>query len=126
MKSILLLSSVIIALSASSQTITYKTNKWGNTKLTHDWATALDNPVSESVIIMQTPTIFKVTFGKKIKFYKIINSSQMDENTMVYNTLMNTKPYIIKVMYISSDKSYAILCENEWAVADITDKTSSK
>ena len=66
MKSILLLSSVIIALSASSQTITYKTNKWGNTKLTHDWATALDNPVSESVIIMQTPTIFTTTLLARI------------------------------------------------------------
>ena len=126
MKSILLLSSVIIALSASSQTITYKTNKWGNTKLTHDWATALDNPVAENVIIIQSPKAFKVTLGKKIKDYKIINSSKMDEDTKVYNTLMNTKPYIIKVMYISSDKSYAILCENEWAVANITDTVVSK
>jgi hypothetical protein len=121
MKSILLLVSLFICLSATSQTITYKTSKWGNTKLTHDWATALDNPVVEPVIIMQTPTIFKATFGKKIKVYKIINSSKMDENTSVYNTLSNSKPYIVKVMYISSDKSYAILCENEWAVTDVTD-----
>jgi hypothetical protein len=124
MKSILLLVSLFICLSASSQTITYKASKWGNTKLTHDWATALDNPVVEPVIILQTPTIFKVTFGKKIKVYKIINSSKMDENTTVYNTLSNSKPYIVKVMYISSDKSYAILCENEWAVTDVTDTTT--
>jgi len=124
MKSILLLVSLFICLSASSQTITYKASKWGNTKLTHDWATALDNPVVEPVIILQTPTVFKVTFGKKIKVYKIINSSKMDENTTVYNTLSNSKPYIVKVMYISSDKSYAILCENEWAVTDVTDTTT--
>src|ERR1700712_6150758 len=108
-------------MSATSQTTTFKTNKWGNTKLTHDWATALDNPVSESVIIVETPSAFKTTFGKKIKNYKVINSSKMDENTMVYNTLMNAKPYIIKVMYIDSDKSYAILCEDEWAVSNVTD-----
>lgn len=126
MKSILLLTLLSICLSASAQTIIYKTNKWGNTKQTHDWATALDNPVSESVVIVQTPTNFKVTFGKKIKAYRIVNSSKMDENTMVYNTQMNAKPYVIKVMFIDSDNSYAILCENEWAVADIKDKTASK
>ena len=121
MKSILLLVGMFICLTATSQTTTYKTSKWGDTKKTHDWATALDNPVVEPVIIVQTPTNFKVTFGKKIKVYKIVNSSKMDEATTVYNTLNNSKPYIIKVMYISSDKSYAILCENEWAVTDITD-----
>ncbi len=126
MKSILLLVSLFICLSASAQTTTYKTTKWGNTKVTHDWATALDNPVVEPVVIVQTPTVFKVTFGKKIKVYKIINSSNMDADTKVYNTLMNTKPYIIKVMYISSDKSYAILCENEWAVSEVTDAVVSK
>jgi hypothetical protein len=128
MKSILLLSSVLIALSATSQTTTFKTNKWGNTKLTqdHDWATALDNPVKENVTIVETATTFKATFGQKIKVYKIINSSKMDDDTHVYNTLMNAKPYIIKVMYISSDKSYAILCENEWAVANVTDAVTAK
>jgi hypothetical protein len=128
MKSILLLSSVLIALSATSQTTTFKTNKWGNTKLTqdHDWATALDNPVKENVTIVETATTFKATFGQKIKVYKIINSSKMDDDTHVYNTLMNAKPYIIKVMYISSDKSYAILCENEWAVANVTDAVTTK
>jgi hypothetical protein len=126
MKSILLLSFLLIAMSATSQTTTFKTNKWGNTKLTHDWATALDNPVSESVIIVETPSAFKATFGKKIKTYKVINSSKMDENTMVYNTLMNAKPYIIKVMYIDSDKSYAILCEDEWAVSNVTDAIVAK
>jgi hypothetical protein len=128
MKSILLLSSMLIALSATSQTTTYKTNKWGNTKLTqdHDWATALDNPVKENVTIVETATTFKATFGQKIKVYKIINSSKMDEDTHVYNTLMNAKPYIIKVMYISSDKCYAILCENEWAVANVTDAVTAK
>jgi hypothetical protein len=128
MKSILLLSSMFIALSATSQTTTFKTNKWGNTKQTqdHDWATALDNPVKENVTIVETPTTFKATFGQKIKVYKIVNSSKMDEDTKVYNTLMNAKPYIIKVMYISSDKTYAILCENEWAVANVTDMVTAK
>jgi hypothetical protein len=127
MKSILLLSSMLIALSATSQTTTFKTNKWGNTKQTldHDWATALDNPVKENVTIVETPTTFKATFGQKIKVYKIINSSKMDDDTKVYNTLMNAKPYIIKVMYISSDKTYAILCENEWAVANVTDAVTA-
>ena len=88
MKSILLLSSILFALSATSQTTTYKTNKWGNTKQTqdHDWATALDNPVKENVTIIETPTAFKATFGQKIKVYKIVNSSKMDEDTRVYNT----------------------------------------
>jgi len=128
MKSILLLSSMFIALSATSQTTTFKTNKWGNTKQTqdHDWATALDNPVKENVIIVETPTTFKATFGQKIKVYKIVNSSKMDEDTKVYNTVMNAKPYIIKVMYISSEKTYAILCENEWAVANVTDAVTAK
>ncbi len=67
MKSILLLVGLFICLTATSQTTTYKTSKWGDTKKTHDWATALDNPVVEPVIILQTPTVFKVTFGKKIK-----------------------------------------------------------
>jgi len=128
MKSILLLSSMLIALTATSQTTTYKSSKWGNTKQTqdHDWATALDNPVKENVTIVETSTSFKATFGQKIKVYKIINSSKMDDDTKVYNTLMNAKPYIIKVMYISSDKSYAILCENEWAVANVTDAVTAK
>jgi hypothetical protein len=128
MKSILLLSSMLIALSATSQTTTFKTDKWGNTKQTqdHDWATALDNPVKENVTIVETPTAFKATFGQKIKVYKIINSSKMDDDTQVYNTLMNAKPYIIKVMYISSDKAYAILCENEWAVANVTNAVVAK
>jgi hypothetical protein len=128
MKSILLLSSILFALSATSQTTTYKTNKWGNTKQTqdHDWATALDNPVKENVTIIETPTAFKATFGQKIKVYKIVNSSKMDEDTRVYNTTMNAKPYIIKVMYISSDKTYAILCENEWAVSNVTDAVVAK
>jgi hypothetical protein len=128
MKSILLLSTLLIALTATSQTTTYKTNKWGNTKQTqdHDWATALDNPVKENVIIVETPTSFKATFGQKVKVYKIVNSSAMDQDTKVYNTTMNAKPYTIKVMYISSDKSYAILCENEWAVANVTDAVVAK
>jgi len=128
MKSILLLSSMLIALSATSQITTFKTNKWGNTKQTqdHDWATALDNPVKENVTIVETPTSIKATFGQKIKVYKIINSSKMDDDTRVYNTMMNAKPYIIKVMYISSDKTYAILCENEWAVANVTDAVTAK
>jgi len=128
MKSILLLSSMLIALSATSQITTFKTNKWGNTKQTqdHDWATALDNPVKENVTIVETPTSIKATFGQKIKVYKIINSSKMDDDTRVYNTMMNAKPYIIKVMYISSDKTYAILCENEWAVANVTDAVIAK
>ncbi len=128
MKSILLLSSMLIALSATSQTTTFKTSQWGNTKQTqdHDWATALDNPVKENVVIVETPTAFKATFGQKIKVYKIVNSSQMDNDTRVYNTLMNAKPYIIKVMYISSDKTYAILCENEWAVANVTNAVVAK
>lgn len=128
MKSILLLSSMLIALTATSQTTTFKTNKWGNTKQTqdHDWATALDNPVKENVTIVESPTTFKATFGQKIKVYKIVNSSNMDADTKVYNTTMNAKPYIIKVMYISSDKTYAILCENEWAVANVTDAVIAK
>ena len=126
MKSILLLVSLIICLSATSQTITYKATKWGDTQKTHDWATALDNPVVEPVTILQSPTLFKATFGKKIKVYKIISTSKMDENTTVFNTLHNSKPYIIKVMYISSDKTYAILCENEWAVTDISNPTTVK
>jgi|GEM_PF-2741420 hypothetical protein len=126
MKSILLLVSLIICLSAASQTITYKASKWGDTQKTHDWATALDNPVVEPVTILQSPTVFKVTLGKKIKVYKIISNSKMDENTTVFNTLHNSKPYIIKVMYISSDKTYAILCENEWAVTDISNPTTGK
>lgn len=125
MKSILLLTGLFFCLSASSQTTTYKTNKWGDTKKFHDWGTALDNPVTESVVIVQTPTVFKVTFGQKIKVYKIVNSSSMDQDTKVFNTLMNTKPYIIKVMTLGAD-SYAILCENEWAVSDIKDVVSSK
>ncbi len=41
MKSTLLVLSLLIYLSPSAQTIVYKTNKWGDTKKTHDWATAL-------------------------------------------------------------------------------------
>ncbi len=125
MKSTLLVLSLLIYLSTSAQTIVYKTNKWGDTKKTHDWATALDNPVAESVTIVQSPNNFKVTFGQHIKIYKVVNSSKMDENTMVYNTLMNGKPYIIKVMYLDTDKTYAVFCENEWAVADIKDRTQT-
>jgi hypothetical protein len=126
MRPTLLVLSLIIYLSAAAQTITYKASKWGNTKLTHDWATALDNPVVENVIIVQSPNNFRVTLGQKIKIYKVVNSSKMDENTLVYNTLMNGKPFIIKVMYMDSDKTYVILCENEWAVADIKDRTPAK
>jgi len=107
-----------------AQTITYKANKWGNTKLYKSWTTALDNPVLEKVVIVQTDKVFKITFGgKRTLTYAILNSEKGNPTSTKYNVKANDKDYSIKVMFI--DNAYYILCENEWAVAEITDMSSS-
>ena len=107
-----------------AQTETYKADKWGNTKLHKKWTTALDNPVLEKVAIVQTPKSFKVTFGgKRTLIYTILGSDKLNATTTNYNVKSGDKNYSIKVMYI--DNAYYFICENEWAVAEITDMSSS-
>lgn len=118
----LLFSSLSFVLYA--QTITYKANKWGNTKLHKSWTTALDNPVLEKVVVVQTDKSFKITFGgKRTLSYTIVNSEKLNATSTKYNVKSADKNYSIKVMFI--DNAFFILCENEWGVADITDMSSS-
>ena len=110
--------------SLNAQTITYKANKWGNTKLYGKWTRALDNPVIEKVVIVQTDKTIQVTFGKRTMIYSIINSELTDASTTRYDVKMNNKNYSIKRMLV--ENAYYFICENEWAVAEITDIASSE
>lgn len=126
MKKILFLTLLFSSLSFAlyAQTITYRANKWGNTKLHKSWTTALDNPVLEKVVVVQTDKSFKITFGgKRTLAYTVINSEKLNATSTKYNVKSGNKNYSIKVMFI--DNAYYILCENEWAVAEITDMSSS-
>ena len=126
MKKILFLTILFSSLSVAlyAQTITYKASKWGNTKLHKSWTTALDNPVLEKVVVVQTDKSFKITFGsKRTLAYNIVNSEKLNATSTKYNVKSGDKNYSIKVMFI--DNAYYILCENEWAVAEITDMSSS-
>jgi hypothetical protein len=126
MKKTLLLTLLFSSLSfiLFAQTITYKANKWGNTKLHKSWTTALDNPVLEKVVVVQTDKSFKITFGgKRTLAYTIVNSEKLNPTSTKYNVKSGDKKYSIQVMFI--DNAYFILCENEWGIADITDMSSS-
>lgn len=114
---------IVFALQA--QTMTYKANKWGNTKMYKSWTTALDNPVLEKVMIIHTNKTIKITFGgKRALAYTVINSEKIGSTTIKYNVKMNDKSYSIKQMFI--DNAYYFICENEWAVAEITDVSSTE
>lgn len=114
----------LLTLVLHAQTVTYKAEKWGNTKLHKKWTTALDNPVLEKVTIVQTPKSFKVTFGEKRTLtYIILGSQKLNATSTIYSVKSGDKNYSIKVMYI--DNAYYFICENEWAVAEITDMSSS-
>ena len=119
-----LLSTLIIlfALTAKSQSIVYKSEQWGNTKLYKSWTTALDNPVLESVKIVQTDKTITATFGKRVLKYTIINSEKLGSYTTKFKVTMNEKIYLIKLHFNSG--KYTFICDNEWAVAQITDMSS--
>ncbi|MEI6265827.1 MAG: hypothetical protein WCP74_12030 [Sphingobacteriia bacterium] len=107
-----------------AQTITYKSNTWGNTKLYKDWAKALDNPILEKVAITQTDKIFKINFGdKRSIIYTIVSFQKLSSTSVNYNVNSNNQKYSIKVSFIGN--AYYIFCENEWVVAEITDMSSS-
>lgn len=116
--------SVIFITPVFSQTFTYKSNKWGNTKLYKKWATACDNPTYEKVIIMKSSKMIKATFGKKTLVYNIESEDRTKPNQISYNVKMDTKRYIIKIMDLGG--MYHIICDNEWAVIEISDRTESE
>lgn len=122
---LLTLLNLFFVFALKAQAITYKANKWGNTKLYKSWTTALDNPVFEKVVIVQTDKTIKITFGgKRTLAYTIINSKRLGSATTKYNVSMNNKKYSIQLMFI--DNAYFFLCENEWTVAEITDVSSTE
>lgn len=113
-----------LSLALYAQKITYKANKWGDTKLHKDWATSLDNPILEKVVILQTSKMFKISFGsKRTLTYTILSSEKQNPNAISYSVKSNGKNYSIEVMFIGS--SYYILCKDEWAVGEIKDMSTS-
>ena len=127
MKMNLLLSVLCVIFSFSTsqaQTIVYKANNWGNTKQYNDMWRALDNPILENVVITQTKSLIQVKLGEKILKYKIIEAKKGGDHLTVYKVSMNNKNYSICVSYVFTNGTYAIWCENEWAVANIRSVSS--
>lgn len=113
---------ILFSLIAKSQSVVYKSEQWGNTKLYKSWTRALDNPVIEKVEIVQTEKTITATFGKRILIYTIINSEKLGSSETKFKVKINKKINYINLSYIYG--KYFFICDNEWAVAEITDMSS--
>jgi hypothetical protein len=118
---ILFISNVI---TTSAQSVTYKSNKWGNTKLYNSFTKAIENPVLENVTIVQGRSGFRVTFGNTEKLYAILTIKAVSELVTEYKTIWNDKTYLITTMY--SNGEYTVICKDEWVVTGITEMSSSE
>ena len=87
----------LFALSAKSQSVVYKSDQWGNTKLYNSWTTALDNPILEKAKIVQTDKTITATFGKRILKYTIVSSEKIGSYVTKFKVKMNEKIYLIKL-----------------------------
>lgn len=121
---LILLFNLLFAFSLLAQSVIYKANSWGNAKEHESWAVALDYPIHENVVIVQTDKLIKITFGgKRTLIYTIVKFEKLGSATIKYTVKMDNKIYLIEKMFIENE--YYFHCKNEWAVANITDVSTS-
>lgn len=120
----IVLSLLVMALAINAQSVIYKADKWGNTKMYKSWTRALDNPILEKVVIKQNNKAFEITFnGKRSLSYTIQGVEKLSSYSTKFNVKAKDQAYIITVSFIEG--SYYIYCENEWVVGEIKDMSST-